>query len=114
MTDKEKSHTLYPTIGTSCLTQLLSVGLIDQNFPTTVEIAIGDNLLIYPWIKKLVRINKSFIVQRGLSMRQQLKSVSARMARYIHFAVTQKQENVWMSAKDVPKIRIQCAENARL
>ena len=39
----------------------------------TVEIAIGDNLLIYPWIKKLVRINKSFIVQRGLSMRQNWK-----------------------------------------
>ena len=67
----------------------LSVGLIDNNFPTTVEIAIGDNLLIYPWIKKLVRVNKSFIVQRALSMRQMLES-SARMSRYIHFAVTEK------------------------
>ena len=38
----------------------------------TVEIAIGDNLLIYPWIKKLVRVNKSFIVQRALTMRQML------------------------------------------
>ena len=28
----------------------LSVGLIDNNFPTTVEIAIGDNLLIYPYL----------------------------------------------------------------
>lgn len=67
----------------------LSVGLIDNQFPTTVEIAIGDNLLIYPWIKKLVRVNKSFIVQRALSMRQMLES-SARMSRYIHFAVTEK------------------------
>lgn len=77
----------------------LSVGLIDSGFPTTVEIAIGDNLLIYPWIKKLVRVNKAFIVQRALSMRQMLKS-SARMSRYIHFAVTQKQENIWIAQRE--------------
>lgn len=77
----------------------LSVMLIDQNFPTTVEIAIGDNLLIYPWIKKFVRINKSFIVQRALSMRQMLES-SARMSRYIHFAVTEKQENIWIAQRE--------------
>lgn len=77
----------------------LSVGLIDNNFPTTVEIAIGDNLLIYPWIKKLVRVNKSFIVQRALSMRQMLES-STRMSRYIHFAVTEKKENVWIAQRE--------------
>lgn len=77
----------------------LSVGLIDNQFPTTVEIAIGDNLLIYPWIKKLVRVNKSFIVQRALSMRQMLES-SARMSRYIHFAVTEKKENIWIAPRE--------------
>lgn len=77
----------------------LSVGLIDNDFPTTVEIAIGDNLLIYPWIKKLVRVNKAFIVQRALSMRQMLES-SARMSRYIHFAVTQKKENIWIAQRE--------------
>lgn len=77
----------------------LSVGLIDNGFPTTVEIAIGDNLLIYPWIKKLVRVNKAFIVQRALSMRQMLEA-SARMSRYIHFAVTQKQENIWIAQRE--------------
>lgn len=40
----------------------LSILLVDQGMDT-VEIAIGDNLLIYPWIKKLVRVNKSFIVR---------------------------------------------------
>ncbi|MEG1545296.1 MAG: acyltransferase, partial [Tannerellaceae bacterium] len=56
----------------------LSILLIDQQMDT-VERAIGDNLLIYPWIKKLVRVNKSFIVQRALTMRQMLES-SARMS----------------------------------
>lgn len=76
----------------------LSILLLDLN-RDTVEIAIGDNLLIYPWIKKLVRINKSFIVQRGLSMRQMLES-SARMSRYVHYAIAEKKQSVWIAQRE--------------
>lgn len=76
----------------------LSVLLVD-NGGDTVEIAIGDNLLIYPWIKKLVRINKSFIVQRGLPMRQMLES-SARMSRYMHYAISQKKQSIWIAQRE--------------
>ncbi len=78
---------------------LLSVLLLDNGFPTTVEIAIGDNLLIRPWIKRLVRINKSFIVQRSLSLRQMLES-SKRMSGYMHFAVAEKHENLWIAQRE--------------
>ena len=77
----------------------LSLLLLKNGFPTTVEIAIGDNLLAYPWIKKLVRINKSFIVQRSVGMRQMLES-SARLSRYMHFAITEKQENIWIAQRE--------------
>lgn len=77
----------------------LSYLLIDAGFPCTVEIAIGDNLLITPWIKTLVRINKSFIVQRSLSMRQFLES-SMRMSNYMHFAINQKNENIWIAQRE--------------
>ena len=76
---------------------LLSVVLI-ENGMNTVEIAIGDNLLIYPWIKKIVRINKSFIVKRGLGLREQLKS-SMLMSSYMHYAITQKHENIWIAQR---------------
>lgn len=75
----------------------LSILLIDKDM-NTVEIAIGDNLLIYPWIQKLVRVNKSFIVKRGLSMRQKLEA-SALMSRYMHFSITQKHENLWIAQR---------------
>lgn len=75
----------------------LCILLIDKDM-VTVEIAIGDNLLIYPWIKKLVRVNKSFIVKRGLNMRQKLEA-SALMSRYMHFALTQKHENLWIAQR---------------
>lgn len=76
----------------------LSVLLVD-NGGDTVEIAIGDNLLIYPWIKKLVRINKSFIVQRGLPMRQMLES-SARMSRYMHYTIGEKRQSIWIAQRE--------------
>ena len=77
----------------------LDVMLIKNNFAHTCEIGIGDNLLIYPWIKKLVRLNKSFTVRRGLSPKEMLRS-SILMSQYIHFAVNEKGENVWIAQRE--------------
>jgi len=77
----------------------LDVKLVEAGYPTTVEIGIGDNLLIYPWIKRLVRMNKAFTVRRGLSLRETLVA-SQLMSRYIHFAVTQKKENIWLAQRE--------------
>ena len=77
----------------------LDVLLIEAGYPTTVEIGIGDNLLIYPWIKRLVRMNKAFTVRRGLSLRETL-AASQLMSRYIHYAVTQKKENIWIAQRE--------------
>ncbi len=76
----------------------LSVLLFDSGLDS-VEIAIGDNLLIYPWIKKLVRINKSFIVQRALTMRQMLES-SRRMSRYMHYTIRDKKQSIWIAQRE--------------
>lgn len=77
----------------------LDVLLVDNGYPTTVEIGIGDNLLIYPWIKRLVRMNKAFTVRRGLTPHEMLRS-SQLMSRYIHYAVTQKKENIWIAQRE--------------
>ena len=77
----------------------LDVMLIDHGYPTTVEIGIGDNLLIYPWIKRLVRMNKAFTVRRGLTPKEMLRS-SQLMSSYIHYAVTQKKENIWIAQRE--------------
>lgn len=78
---------------------LLSLLIIDNGFRTTTEIAIGDNLLIYPWIKTLVRVNKSFIVKRSVSMREMLAS-SKLMSEYMHFAILEKHENIWIAQRE--------------
>lgn len=77
----------------------LDLMLVKAGYPTTVEIGIGDNLLIYPWIKRLVRMNKAFTVRRGLTAHEMMRS-SQLMSRYIHYAVTQKKENIWIAQRE--------------
>ena len=44
-------------------------------------------------------MNKAFTVRRGLSPKEMLRS-SQMMSRYIHFAVTQKKENIWIAQRE--------------
>ena len=78
---------------------LLDVLLYDAGFGTTCEIAIGDNLLSLPWVKDLVRLNKSFIVQRSLSPREMLMA-SKKMAEYMHFVIKEKNDNIWIAQRE--------------
>ncbi|MDR3060978.1 MAG: 1-acyl-sn-glycerol-3-phosphate acyltransferase [Dysgonamonadaceae bacterium] len=73
--------------------------LLSNNNRDTVEIAIGDNLLIQPWINDIVRLNKSFIVKRGVSLRQML-AVSKHLSEYIHHTITRKKQSVWISQRE--------------
>ena len=78
---------------------LLDKLLIDAGFNTTCEIAIGDNLLKLPWVKDLVRVNKSFIVERALSMREMLMA-SKRLSEYMYFVIAEKNDNVWIAQRE--------------
>ena len=71
---------------------------VDKGF-NTVEIAIGDNLLIYPWIKTLVRINRSFIVTRKGGIREMLQS-SIRLSSYMHYVIGEKKAPIWIAQRE--------------
>lgn len=73
--------------------------LLDINGRETAEIAIGDNLFAYPWIKDLVRLNKSFVVMRSVPIRQMLE-VSKRLSSYIHYTIQEKKNSVWIAQRE--------------
>lgn len=77
---------------------LLNIAL-DENGYETTEIAIGDNLLIYPWITTLVRLNKSFIVKRNLPVRQILKA-SQHLSKYMYDTITNKKQSIWIAQRE--------------
>ena len=72
--------------------------LATRDLPTT-EIAIGDNLLVFDWIDNLVRLNKSFIVRRGLRMTQALEA-SKHLSAYIRHTVTERNQSVWIAQRE--------------
>lgn len=78
---------------------LLDKMLIDAGFGTTCEIAIGDNLLAAPWIENLVRVNKSFIVRRGVGIREMI-AASKQLSEYMHIVIAHKNDNIWIAQRE--------------
>ncbi|MDG1476527.1 MAG: 1-acyl-sn-glycerol-3-phosphate acyltransferase [Vicingaceae bacterium] len=65
----------------------------------TSEIAIGSNLLSEPWIKELVRINKSFIVKRNIPKQEMLAS-SQNLSAYINHTLKEKKQSIWIAQRE--------------
>ena len=73
--------------------------LLFKNGANTTEIAIGDNLLIYPWITDLVKLNRTFIVKRNLPLKQMLES-SRLLSQYIRYTLTEKKHSIWIAQRE--------------
>ena len=73
--------------------------LMLENGMDTCEIAIGNNLLIYNWITRLVRLNKCFVVKRNLG-RLQTMAAAIQLSRYIHYVLTHKKAPVWIAQRE--------------
>ena len=76
----------------------LNLAFLRKGIPAS-EMAIGNNLLIYPWIEDLVRLNKSFIVKRNTSFREGLLAAK-HLSAYIHFTILDKHESIWIAQRE--------------
>lgn len=77
---------------------LLNILFFDNDLNTS-EIAIGDNLLIYPWITDLVRLNKSFMVKRKVSVREML-ATSKQLSEYIYDTINRRGQSIWLAQRE--------------
>ena len=64
----------------------------------TLEIAIGDNLLVNQFVEDLIRINRSFIVKRNLPPREQL-AASITLSRYINYTMGEG-NSIWIAQRE--------------
>lgn len=72
---------------------------LDITGNNTCEIAIGSNLLAEAWIKKLVRINKSFIVKRNIP-KQEILEASKELSAYINYTIKEKKQSIWIAQRE--------------
>lgn len=66
----------------------------------TIRIAIGDNLLSQPWVSDLMRLNKSFIVNRSASTKREKLMAAQQLSAYIAFSLKEEQEHIWIAQKE--------------
>jgi hypothetical protein len=78
---------------------LVNLMLHDHGYGT-VRIAIGDNLLSKPFASDLMRINKSFIVKRGLSGRREKLAALQQLSAYIRHSVVEEHSSVWIAQRE--------------
>ncbi len=97
--DKETPRTFITNHRDIVLDASLLSYLLLKSGRDTCEIAIGNNLLIYDWITKLVRLNKAFIVKRNLGRIQTL-AAAIQLSNYIHFAINQKHVSLWIAQRE--------------
>ncbi|MCK5823262.1 MAG: 1-acyl-sn-glycerol-3-phosphate acyltransferase [Bacteroidales bacterium] len=96
---KNKNYLFISNHRNILLDSLLLNHLLVKNHFKTVEIAIGDNLLIYPWIANAVKLDKSFIVKRSVPVKQMLDA-SKQLSAYIRKTITEKKNSIWIAQRE--------------
>ena len=79
-------------------TSLLNIALFDHGLVMTAS-AIGDNLVKKDFLKSLSRLNRNFVVQRGLPPRELLQS-SQLMSEYIEQLLLRENRSVWIAQRE--------------
>lgn len=66
----------------------------------TLRIAIGDNLLTKPYVADLMRLNKSFIVNRSAKAPREKLKAAKHLSAYIHHSIVNENNNIWIAQRE--------------
>ncbi len=71
-----------------------------HNGCNTLRIAIGDNLLTKPYVADLMRLNKSFIVNRSAKAPREKLKAAKHLSAYIHHSIVNENHNIWVAQRE--------------
>lgn len=66
----------------------------------TLRIAIGDNLLSKPFVSDLMRLNKSFIVNRSAKAPREKLKAAKYLSSYIHHSICNEHASIWIAQRE--------------
>lgn len=72
---------------------------LHHNGHDTVRIAIGDNLLTKPYVSNLMRLNKSFIVNRSATAPRQQLAAFKKLSAYMRHSITVDHASIWIAQR---------------
>ena len=71
-----------------------------HNDHDTARIAIGDNLLTKPFASDLMRLNKSFIVNRSVTAPRQILAATRQLSAYIRHSIVEEKSPIWIAHRE--------------
>lgn len=71
-----------------------------HNNCNTLRIAIGDNLLTKPYVSDLMRLNKSFIVNRSAKAPREKLKAAKHLSSYIHHSIVNEHSSIWIAQRE--------------
>lgn len=94
--DHRKAHLFISNHRDIILDPAILNTLLFENSHETAQIAIGNNLLYSNLVADLMKLNKSFIVQRELGG-QQMYEHTRHLSSYIRHVITELKQHVWIA-----------------
>jgi len=67
---------------------------------TSTRIAIGDNLVAKPYVGHLMRLNRAFLVRRGITGRREKLEALKVLSAYIRYSIGEEDESVWIAQRE--------------
>ncbi|MEO0443306.1 MAG: 1-acyl-sn-glycerol-3-phosphate acyltransferase [Pseudomonadota bacterium] len=98
--DKHKSHLFISNHRDIVVDPALVNWALYHRGHHTLHIAIGDNLLTKPYVSDLMRLNKSFIVNRSATRPREKLQAAKHLSSYIHYALIEEQANIWIAQRE--------------
>ena len=71
-----------------------------HNNCNTVRNAIGDNLLTKPYVSDLMRLNKSFIVNRSAKAPREKLKAARHLSAYIYHSIVNEKSSIWIAQRE--------------
>ena len=71
-----------------------------HNDCNTLRIAIGDNLLTKPYVSDLMRLNKSFIVNRSAKAPREKLKAAKHLSAYIYHSIANEHNSIWIAQRE--------------
>lgn len=98
--DKNKSYLFISNHRDIAMDPAFVTWVIYLNDSNTLRIAIGDNLLTKPFVSDLMRLNKSFIVNRSAKAPREKLKAAKHLSAYIYHSIVNEHSSIWIAQRE--------------
>ncbi|MGI1678622.1 MAG: 1-acyl-sn-glycerol-3-phosphate acyltransferase [Cellvibrionaceae bacterium] len=97
--NRDKAHLFVSNHRDIAMDPALIDWVLHENKFETARLAIGDNLLTMPYASDIMRLNKSFIVNRSAKGNKEKFKALKHLSAYLHHSIIVEKSDVWIAQR---------------